>query len=429
MIKRLIQNKTGNVTVFLVVAFASILLIASVLFAAARAVAEKSTADAAFEIAGRAILSEYDTRLLEEYGLLAFHGDEERIENDIAFYANATLKKEKGRYLLFTPLEKRLRLIDGETGTVQVSLKEFSLLDADEFEAQIKKAAVSAWMKDRFSEDSGAKDGEQGDANPEDMTFRTLRNDGVKKSLPSASLPSFTFPDLTELNIPSASDLANRASATVLTDEYILSVFEYYNDGKKNDTHFFNNEIEYILQGKSSDVENMKGIVFKLTAFRTIMNHIAILQDSKKMEKVRMIAMPIALALEVPPVSVEAIIIEAWVTAETGNDIDLLTNGKRVAIYKTADQWATSDLQGILDSVSFSGYAEPKDTGGLTYKEHLRILLFLENRETKLARIQDLIQINLKGTYDESFWLRSYYTGFRFTAEDGHHVYTYTQTY
>ena len=60
---------------------------------------------------------------------------------------------------------------------------------------------------------------------------------------------------------------------------------------------------------------------------------------------------------------------------------------------------------------------EPETSEGLNYKGYLILLLFFEDREAKLVRIMDLIQINMKGNYDSGFSMAGSYAGFQLNGE------------
>lgn len=66
---------------------------------------------------------------------------------------------------------------------------------------------------------------------------------------------------------------------------------------------------------------------------------------------------------------------------------------------------------------------------GNNYVDYLRILLYLEDREKKLLRCMDLIQLNMKGCYNRSFDLKEYYGGFRFVAVANDRAYEYMEKY
>ena len=126
-------------------------------------------------------------------------------------------------------------------------------------------------------------------------------------------------------------------------------------------------------------------------------------------------------------------VMAAWTAAETGNDMRLLENGDKVAIFKTSSQWATHDIvtiaNGWVAEIVLKDPVYAEDRSGQSYRDYLRLMLYIMDRETKLLRIMDLIQINLKGTYNGEFLMREHYSGFRFECSvDGEH-YAYEETY
>ena len=53
----------------------------------------------------------------------------------------------------------------------------------------------------------------------------------------------------------------------------------------------------------------------------------------------------------------------------------------------------------------------------MTYSRYLDLLLLTLERDTKMYRMMDLIQINLKGTVRGDFTMADHYTGFALKAE------------
>ncbi|MDR0357060.1 MAG: DUF5702 domain-containing protein [Clostridiales Family XIII bacterium] len=411
-------RERGSAAVLLTVLFAGLILLAAVMFAASKEAANRSRADAALQVAGRSILSEYDRKLNEDYGLFAFKGDGARAEKDIAFYADAGLKRDKTAYLSFIEQGAKISVFDSEVSAVNVNLKEFSVANADIFEAQINAAALTESIKRRSesSEDSG-------------QARRTLRNESVIESLPSKGLSDGFFSNLSRASIPTLGEVADRAGDGFLTSEYIINVFNHANGGIKRADTFFGNEIEYILSGKMSDDANYRSVRANISLIRFFLNNEAFLKDPEKMRKVKELAVMFAPVYAVGEPAAELIITEAWILAETKNDMLLLEDGRNVAMFKNANTWAIQDIKGILDGVFLGGPEIPIDPGGQSYEDYLRILLFLADREAKLLRAMDLIQLNMKGTYDSAFQLREYYAGFRFEATVDGKTYVYTERY
>lgn len=421
---KLLIKKRGGAAVFLTIAFSCMIGLSSVLFAASRSAALRSYSDATLQTAGRAVLSEYDRRLMADYGIMAFYGDEKRIEGDIAFYADASLSGNKALYYPFVSSGKKLRPFDSPVKMVNASLKGFSLMDADRFEAQVEAAAMSEWVQNATGRASQAQSVENPDENP------TLRNQSILKSLPSAGLDPWYVPDIRLEDIPSLSEIKDHASTKVKVNEYIMSVFGRANDNKRDSSHFFDYEVEYIIAGKTSDRANYSSVKFRLYFLRLVLNNAAILLDQEKVATAAMLAAAISAATGGgKDDAIKASILELWVLAETDNDMKLIDAGENIAILKNPQTWAIDDIEAILDGVVVQEMVKPADPSGMGYEDYLRILLFMTDRDTRLFRMMDLIQINLKGTYNADFQMRQHYVGYRFEAEVNGDIFSYTQRY
>jgi hypothetical protein len=420
------RGRCGSAAILLTIAFAGMLVLTTCLFAGARMSLGVSYADAAFQAAGRSVLSEYDTELLSRYGLFAFKGDERRIEKDIAFYAEASLKKNKTAYFPFVPSGKQVRLFDIEIGGIEANLKEFSLMSLDLFEDQLREAAI-AKTAEKLTAGDGKRAADWSDprSGHED---RTLANEGVVESLPSTGM-TWSLADLSGLSVTRFADVADRAAADTLTSQYILAAFGHANDGVSEDDSFFDAEAEYILSGKKQDSRNYSSVKIKLSLIRMAANNLAILTDPKKMLQVQALAAPFAAAAGIGEAVAMISIIEIWAGAETKNDIALFEAGRKVAFVKTPAQWALTDAARAVKGVFSGTVVNPAVRTGQSYEDYLRVMLFLMDRETKLLRVMDLIQIDMKAHYNREFLMREHYTGYRFTAEAGGGSFEYTERY
>ncbi|MDR1496645.1 MAG: DUF5702 domain-containing protein [Clostridiales Family XIII bacterium] len=421
------SNRRGSAAILLTIAFAGMLVLVTCLFAAARVAAGVSYADAAFQAAGRSVLSEYDTELLKRYGLFAFKGDERRIERDIAFYADASLRKDKKAYFPFAPSGSRTRVFDIETDKTEANLKEFSLLDVDVFEQQLKEAAA-AKTAERLTGGRN-KSGKMDYSDPlSGHKNRTLRNEGVTASLPSADV-TWSFPDVSSLSPENLSNLADKAASDVLNSQYIMAAFGHANDGVSDDDSFFDAEIEYLLSGKMKDLANYDSVKAKLTLIRFFANNIAISRDPLKRAQITALAAPFAAAAGIGELAASIAITEIWVGAETKNDIGLFEAGEKVAFIKTSAQWALTDCAKTVYGLFDGRLIRPISKSGQTYEDYLRALIFLMDRETKLLRVMDLIQIDMKAHYNREFLVREYYTGYRFKVVALGETFEYTEKY
>ena len=146
----------------------------------------------------------------------------------------------------------------------------------------------------------------------------------------------------------------------------------------------------------------------------------------------------------------QALILESWALLEAENDLRILEAGERVPFIKQDDNWAIS-LENVL-ALDFSGddanegnggaaqagepadplqsgFIRPQTIEGQSYEAYLKIFVAALPQETRVLRMMDLMQINLKYLYNESFLLADYYTGLHYTLRINGKAYEFTATY
>jgi len=179
----------------------------------------------------------------------------------------------------------------------------------------------------------------------------------------------------------------------LLINEYILNVFNskpYTN----NSSSYLKNEAEYIIFGKDSDDKNANYMKALVIAIRYVFNLIYIYNDDGIVLAADIAAcIATAIVLFYGQGVVKNLILLGWCFVESWEDYDLLAQGKPVPLYKTSETWKT-----------WFNY-DKNATGkiSLTYKDYLRIFLLFVPEDLKLARILDLIQLNVskeRGTFN-----------------------------
>lgn len=417
-IKRILSEKTGAVAVLLMCIIGSFILIIGILIAASVSASGKSYADATLQISGKSILSEYDRKLLDEYGLLCFRGDETNIEKKLKFYANASFDSKRIEYVGLSSSKNKTKLLKLNMTDMDVMLKEYSMVNVDLYEKQIKEA-LKTTITDKSTRTENDKE-----------KNRTLKNEVIIDSLPSAGYKGNVLPSLDDVrNLPEWEKVKNATTGKFARVEYVMKMFKHANKGNLDKDTFFNNEIEYILEGKHSDDANYSGVKIKIYAVRMTLNTAHIIANPKKMEEVTVLAAPAAAAAGIGMLAAEAAIIGTWAAAETENDIDLLEAGHNVAMVKTDSQWALNNPKAIVDGVSREKGVLPLSKNGQDYGDYLRVFLYLEDREAMLLRMMDLTQINMKGTYYRDFLLKEHFSGFRFNTVIKGDKFNYVQQY
>jgi hypothetical protein len=397
---------------------ASMLLVVGMFIHAASHAAGKSYADAVFDLAGRSVLSEYDLRLEKRYGIFAVHTDESQAENKIKYYADRSLHDDR----FWETIRGRdyIDVLRLDLDSVRVSLQGYSMTDTDLFEEQVLTCMKTEIIKDKLFREK---------AYPARSQNVVLRNGQLISSLPSKGYDSSVITDIkriTENGLPSLNEIKENTTNTFLVDEYIMDHYLNHIRGHETRDTFFQNEVEYILKGNFSDQSNYGAVRIDLFVMRNVLNLAHIYSDPMKQAKVKAVAAELSLGAAEPVA--EPVVAEAWAAAETENDLRLLEAGKQVAIVKNRNNWAIP-MSDTLKYIWKEGYTEPVMMSGNTYEDYLRILLYIENREKKLLRCMDLIQLNMKGSYNRSFDLKEYYGGFRFAAVADERKYEYIQKY
>ena len=197
-----------------------------------------------------------------------------------------------------------------------------------------------------------------------------------------------------------------KTAEKLLFDSYIMEKCGCFTDEGKNAGEL-SYQLEYILGGKNSDIENLKYVVHRLLLIREVSNVTYLFSDGAKMAEAAAMASAVATAAGVP-VLIEPIKISllfAWAYAEAVYDVRTLLAGGGVSLLKTAQNWHYS-LEGMLQ---YEGDTSVKDTrekkpGELSYQEYLRLLLAAEREEKKVLRMMDVVEMHLQ-TEDASFYL------------------------
>ena len=348
------KSKKGSIIVFLTMLFAAltILIFAFIENSIDRGI--NSSMESLGRVWGLNILSEYDLHLYQDYGILAFWGNEEKVGNKIDYYARETLKDKK--YVHY--------------GGAGISLAAFNLLDVNNFQLSIAENLHLLRMK--------AKEHEE----------RAILNQKVIGELPS-----------------------NQDSKVALNEdekaETLIYLFNHFNSHNKivNTKSFFRNEQEYIVCGNYSDEKNYKGIKNRYVLERVLANSAFIHTQSD------MMAETLALATVMTPgpeakVTQEALI-ESWATCESENDWKILEAGGRVPNFKTKDSWALK--------LGEKGFVNKDNPTGLKYEDYLKILIIEKGEQKLLYAMMDLIQINMKFAYYNDFLLADYSTGLSYS--------------
>lgn len=177
----------------------------------------------------------------------------------------------------------------------------------------------------------------------------------------------------------------------ILIDDYIMTYMTDRLYGSSADK--INNEIEYILSGNASSAENNQSVENRIILIRFVINFIDISSDSERSAIAEAMASAIAAAVSSGSGTTlfKYIIIAGWALIDSYMDLHTLLSGGNVPIISFGD---TAD--GKLDKLQ-------------DYSFYLRILLMFMPRQTKLMRICDMIEVNMKEITGMSYRLSGVY--------------------
>ena len=183
----------------------------------------------------------------------------------------------------------------------------------------------------------------------------------------------------------------------ILFDEYIM---DRCSDYLKNDGHeAASYEIEYILQGKNTDIANFRAVVTKLLAVRYAACAAYIMNCNEKREPVEAVVEVIGAFLSIPPDASKTLadlILLAWAYGESVSDVVRLLAGERVPLIKTDEDWKMP-LYGLLSIKTNARPTGQKGTG-FSYDDYIRVFLLLMNKNDKVMRMMDVVEMNLRLT-------------------------------
>lgn len=193
-----------------------------------------------------------------------------------------------------------------------------------------------------------------------------------------------------------------------------------YRDKKSLQTAFASSEIEYIFAGKSSESKNEAIVYSWIYGTRLANNLVAVYTDTNAKAQCEMLAAMSSLATggAVPATVFKWVYIAAWAAGETALELSyLIDDGYKVPLIKGKGSlyiqnfWDVAAAIGNSDKLMRDKYYATGLTDKIcvSYEDYLIILMCFVNRDTRLLRIADLIQLNMNKRYG-SFSMNESYT-------------------
>lgn len=422
----MIKNKKGSSIILLAMVFVSLMISITAAITISRAMVVKSECEAFGHVWTKAILSEYDNHLLDEYNIMAYWGNDEEVRKKIDSYI---------KYSAGNKLDARIR----QSGA---NLMGYELGDPDNFRKAVNKSFTSSAIDSVLN----GYTREVREDNKGEYGSRVLANKVVIDTLPSNGMGitgeiANLIKDGKELG--GLLDRAGNAGAEmVLVRRYMGNHIT-----KGNKEGFFKNEWEYIIHGSKRDEENYNFCRNAIFVIRNVANLAHLLTDKDKREVINAVSNCAGPAKLVAA----GIIAEVWAAAESALDLQDLLDNKRVPFIKTDKTWKLG-LMGIINSEKIQDLFSDEEKEALyemlgdisnmkgakgnsnvdegqTYDDYLLAMMMLLSNNTRTLRIMDIIQINMKYWYYRDFNMMEYYTGVRFSISANGRNYDFEDSY
>ena len=358
------RGNGGFTTVYLLMILGSLVTAVVLVINAACGYAARSIVDNVCATAGRSVLSEFQRDLYEKYGIFAVRGDDALLTRLFTFYTAGSLVGGKA---LVSPLPVK----------ISASAEAHPALDVEAFGKQVRRLSPGAALakgkvleylmkKSGFSGLAGADDApseaaeaplksaEKSCSKQADSKKGSSIRSAVYKSLPSRLLG---YPRRVSLVL--SGGITDISFAAIAEDEYMMAVCS--NTRRAKEGSYLGCELEYILYGNQTDAANRKALKMSLFTLRLAVNELRYASETG--EFLASTAAAVALSIA---------------------EVKVLLSG------------------GVVDELDLDMY--------------YRILLALLPRNEKLARLMDVMELNIRHVKGANFAFKNYAYGFDLEA-------------
>jgi hypothetical protein len=177
-------------------------------------------------------------------------------------------------------------------------------------------------------------------------------------------------------------------------NEYLMTTCGTYTNPK--DKGQLKYQMEYILYGCNSDEGNMKNVVERLFALRAASNMMCIYTDSSKKDETEAVVTLVCTLLCLPEIAepLTFILLGVMALAESVSDVKILLENGRVPLTKSYEDWNVN-IVNLLNGIIINC---DKTTEGLTYNDYLRIFVGMMDKNEKLNRSLDIVEMDIRKT-------------------------------
>ncbi len=423
------KTEKGEVTAYLSLIFILLVSFVGSILESASLQLAKNYRRADMDRAVECIFAEYQKELLEEFDIFALDGsyetgvyEEEKLMDRLAYYGAEDMEHTIQKIQFLTDndcqafYEQVAACMEHKYGLDRAVeyLGRTDLWSREEEEAEHYEE-TEVKMKQELSGLLEENDGELPEENNPIAHVEELKKTPIltlvlpkdmQLSSKSLTLSETVSRRKRNLGYGDLSDMAEDSDtvSVILFGEYVMEHFSMATDGRQMGTIDY--EVEYILEGKTSDKENLEAVVKKLLILRFVPNYVYLQTDSTRKAEAEAAALTLCSLLAVPAVTEAAaqVLLLSWAYGESVMDVRSLLKGNRVPLAKSKESWQLQ-LSSLLTLGTEEDIGDGADIeGGLPYKEYLRMLLFLEKQNLSGMRTLDLIEERLRKVKGQDYF-------------------------
>ena len=194
-------------------------------------------------------------------------------------------------------------------------------------------------------------------------------------------------------------------TSQILFQQYLMEKLGNYSAPGKGALKY---QTEYILGGKTGDIENLKSVAGRLLLIREGVNIVHLVSDGTKRAQAAGLASAIASAFLIPPATgvIEAALLLCWAFGESILDVRELFDGGKVPLVKSAADWQLS-LENLPELLNGLDSVRRGSEDGMSYEDYLQVLLLGVSREEKITRAMDMIELCVREKGRKNFRMDS----------------------
>lgn len=194
-------------------------------------------------------------------------------------------------------------------------------------------------------------------------------------------------------------------TSQILFQQYLMEKLGNYSAPGQGGLKY---QTEYILSGKTGDIENLKSVARRLLLIREGVNMVHLVSDGTKRAQAAGLASAIASAFLIPPATgvIEAALLLCWAFGESILDVRELFDGGKVPLVKSASDWQLS-LENLPELLNGLDSVRRGSEDGMSYEDYLQVLLLGVSREEKITRAMDMIELCVREKGRKNFRMDS----------------------